>query len=102
MIPVGDFENHFYLINLCFHIDVSTVVVVVPQWRRSNGAQVQTHGRVRTSTYIESGRGEEDVYGLCDIRSVEAVVVRYVSMVMVLQGHHVSDKGVNWNSKSLQ
>lgn len=77
-------------------------VAVISQWRRSNGAEVQTHGRVRTSTYIESGRGEEDVYGLCDICSVEAVVVRYVSMVMVLQGHHVSDKGVNWNSKSLQ
>lgn len=40
--------------------------------------------------------------GLGDICSMEAVVVRYVSMVMVLQGHHVSDKGVDWDTKCLQ
>lgn len=40
--------------------------------------------------------------GLGDICSMEAVVVRYVSMVMVLQGHHVSDKGVDRDTKRLQ
>lgn len=54
------------------------------------------------STYIKSRCGEEDVCGLGDICSMEAIMVRYVPMVMVLQGHHVSDKGVHWNSKSLQ
>lgn len=53
-------------------------------------------------TYVKRRRGEEDVRGLCDIGSMEAIVVRYVSMVMIFQGHHVRDKGVHWNSKSLQ
>lgn len=53
-------------------------------------------------TYIKSRCGEKNMCGLGDICSMEAVVVRYVSMVMVLQGHHVSDKGVNWDTKCLQ
>lgn len=40
--------------------------------------------------------------GLSDIRGMEAVVVRYVSMVMVLQGHHISDKGVDRDAERLQ
>lgn len=40
--------------------------------------------------------------GLGDICGMEAVVVRYVSMVMVLQGHHISDKGVDGDAKCLQ
>lgn len=53
-------------------------------------------------TYIKSRCGEKNMCGLGDICSMEAVVVRYVSMVMVLQGHHVSDKGVDWDTKCLQ
>lgn len=29
-------------------------------------------------------------------------MVCYVAMVMVLQGHHVSDKGIDWDAKGLQ
>lgn len=57
---------------------------------------------VYMSTYIKSRCGEEDVRGLGDICSMEAVVIRYVSMVMVLQGHHVSYKGVDRDTKRLQ
>lgn len=58
--------------------------------------------RERDRAYIKSRCGEEDVCGLGDICSMEAVVVRYVAMVMVLQGHHISDKGVDWDAKCLQ
>lgn len=57
---------------------------------------------VNTSTYIKGRCGEEDMCGLGDVCSMETVVVRYVSMVMVLQGHHISDKGVDWDTKRLQ
>lgn len=40
--------------------------------------------------------------GLGDIGGVEAVVVRYVAMVMVLQCHHVGDEGVDGNAEGLQ
>lgn len=40
--------------------------------------------------------------GLGDICSMEAIVVRYVSMVMILQGHHVRDKSVSGDTKCLQ
>lgn len=53
-------------------------------------------------TYVEGGCGEEDVCGLGDVGSVETVVVRHVSMVMVLQGHHVRDEGVDRDTKRLQ
>lgn len=52
--------------------------------------------------YIQSRCGEEDMCGLGDICSMEAVVVRYVSMVMILQGHHVCDKSVSGDTKCLQ
>lgn len=57
---------------------------------------------VNTLTYVKGRCGEEDVCGLGDVCSMEAVMVRYVSMVMVLQGHHVSDKGVDWDAKRFQ
>lgn len=94
-MPVGDFVlSPIYTYRpLTVLLFLSGIDLIV--WKCTTAAAC-------TSTYIESGRGEQDVCGLCDIGSMEAVVVRYVSMVMVLQGHHVSDEGVNWNSKSLQ
>lgn len=53
-------------------------------------------------TYIQSRCGEEHMCGLGDICSMEAIVVRYVSMVMVLQGHHIRDKSVSGDTKCLQ
>ena len=58
--------------------------------------------REKERAYVKSRCGEKDVCGLSDISSMEAVVVRYVAMVMVLQGHHVSDKGVDWDAKGFQ
>lgn len=53
-------------------------------------------------TYIQSRCGEENMCWLGDICSMETVVVRYVSMVMVLQGHDIRDKSVDWDTKRLQ
>ncbi|TNN70017.1 hypothetical protein EYF80_019693 [Liparis tanakae] len=39
--------------------------------------------------YIECRSGQQDVSGLGDIGSVEAVVVGHVGVVVVLQGHHL-------------
>lgn len=58
--------------------------------------------REKERAYIKSRSGEKDVCGLSDISSMEAVVVCYVAMVMVLQGHHVSDKGVDWDAEGFQ
>lgn len=39
---------------------------------------------------------------LSDICSMEAVVVGHVGMVVVLEGHHVGNKGIHRDPKGLQ
>lgn len=39
---------------------------------------------------------------LSDICSMEAVVVGHVGMVVVFQGHHVGNKGIHGDPKSLE
>ena len=51
--------------------------------------------------YVQSRSGEEDVCGLGHVGRVQAVVVRHVGMVVVLQGHHVGHKGIHGDLKCL-
>lgn len=48
-------------------------------------------------TYIQRGRGQEDVGGLGYVSGVQAVVVGHVGVIVALQGQHERHKGVGWN-----
>lgn len=52
--------------------------------------------------YIQSWCGEQYMSRLSDICSMEAVVVGHVGMVVVFQGHHVGNKGIHGDPKSLE
>lgn len=58
--------------------------------------------RAAGDIYIQSWCGEEYMSRLSDICSMEAVVVGHVGMVVVLEGHHVGNKGIHRDPKSLQ
>lgn len=58
--------------------------------------------RTAGDIYIQSWCGEEYMSRLSDICSMEAVVVGHVGMVVVLEGHHVGNKGIHRDPKSLQ
>lgn len=53
-------------------------------------------------TYFKGWGVEEDVCGLCDISSVQRVVVWHVFYVVVLQCHHEGDEGLGRNIERLQ
>lgn len=48
-------------------------------------------------TYIQRGRGQQDVCGLGHVSGVQAVVVGHVRVIVALQGQHERHKGVRWN-----
>lgn len=48
-------------------------------------------------TYVQRGRGQEDVCGLGYVSGVQAVVVGDVGVIVALQGQHERHKGVRWN-----
>lgn len=47
--------------------------------------------------YIECGCGKQDVRGLGYVSGVQAVVIGYIGVIVVLQGQHERHKGVSWN-----
>lgn len=56
----------------------------------------------RRRTHVQGRGGEQHVGGLCDIGSVQAVVVGHVGMVVVLQRHHVGDERLHGDLERLE
>ena len=54
------------------------------------------------TAYLECRSGEEHVCGLHHVGGMDDVVVRYVSVVVVLQGHHEREEGLRGNLEGFQ